>query len=207
MAPPPAAGSDLSIENTNSSNISPEPQSAGYGQAAELAFNASSPLQERSESPKEALVGLSKRGSSPHTYNEKIRSQIRSIDRIGGAQQELDLMGTLVAIAKRALTTPEANGYWERLPDKQTGLAVIPQWRRTRVMGSELLETLIDIVEWEYDVRQRTGTFWTCQVITETLYRGSFGWRPVSELQLSFEGSIGATLVQPSVTYEASATS
>ena len=112
-----------------------------------------------------------------------------------------------MAIAKRALTTHQANGYWERLPDKQTGLAVIPQWRRTQVIGSELLETLVDIVEWEYDSRQRTGTFWTCQVITETLDRGSTGWRAVSELQLSFEGSIGAALVQANVTYGAPATS
>ena len=112
----------------------------------------------------------------------------------------MDLMSSLMAMCRYAI---EFNG--ERTiethfrPD-HSKIGADTQRVICGILANETLESLVDLVEWQYEERRKAQVFWTVNVTTEIERQPSL-WSAVSLLQLTWvdandEAVVGANSVK-----------
>ena len=200
------------LDVSNSTNISANPTIESGGDStnsiAPIVSGTSDTVRVRRTdiSQGHASHRLASRGTSPHTYSPAISTRIQGLQRLGGSAIEYDLMGPLLYLARTALTTPEITQFHiHKFPSPMT-INMTPKGRRASIRGLELLEALIDLVEWEYGNKERTGTFWTAEVTILRTYVG-VGTREVAVLRMTWGTADQPDIIQLNATSGADATS
>lgn len=105
--------------------------------------------------------------STPHRSDpENIKTDIEPQKRIGGAEVELEVMSALFCIGRQAADNARQPRYACLLPPDRTTVIVDPVKGRTNVLGRDMIESLVDVVDFLYEEFHATGEFWSFSATT-----------------------------------------
>ena len=105
-----------------------------------------------------------KRGSSQSSFDSKISSNINKKAPFFVQDTERKIMFTLTKLACSAFENQKVKSYYAQSASGEVIAVVNPTKKKALLNGGEILDSLIDLVEWEYREEERTGLFPTADV-------------------------------------------
>ena len=109
-----------------------------------------------------------KRGNSPRGHDRKIRSKTIARTPINGFHATgLDLLTCFLAVGHGAMVNRNVWPHVANIPPDKCAVKLVAARRRKTILADELMEAMLDLVEWEYEQVRATGMFWEADVIIE----------------------------------------